>query len=494
MKEHKIVAIPLNREPVRSFLKKTSSRPIGAQIRILGQRPSIASELEWVERLKNNPSIESLMWRDHPKHLITETTTDRIIPVEYVQNDEEYLTRNLGGWSPVLFGLMEADDDAWRNDPLLSGAKVLASYGNDIRYYGSDDELVRPRLMKEFGSDDIELICRAIRRLHNWRKSHHFTRSAIDMMNCADLLYGDLMNEGDLSTGDGASPAVPRSLLVDELMGQFVRIELARRTFVANGNLDAARDISRWQSSCQNNHGLQLILKGEYVMGRQRRSTILIAGELGIVVKQPGAEPFHEAKLGAHLHNGSPENWPVLTGSGAVVTPAGRMRLTIEQGLIIQLNHIFGHNIRCISSLGFIMEPYISGPTLQEFLLENPSKLTPELYEYVLLHQLICEELGVENGDWHAANFIVLKSERSPFADNISKMIHIDWGAARPLDEVEMTKEKQLERMNQVLNIGFSFHDKKLASDVKRLHEELINDNQRLKKLKGLAANIVTDH
>lgn len=492
-KEYKIVAIPLNRKPVRDFLNSPSHRPQGSKVWVLGQRPVVASELEWVERLQENPSIKNLTWRDQPEHLITETTTDRLIPVEYLQNDENYLTRNLGGWSPVFFGLIKANDDVWRDDPLLSGAEVLASYGNEIKSFGAESQLVNSRLKKEFGIEDINWVGKAINRLHVWRKARHFARSAVDMMNCADLLYTEMINNGKLSSEEDGLPAVPRTLLIDEMMGQLVRIESARRTLYANGNMEAAAGILEWQTSLQQEHNLQLILKGEYVMGRQRRSTVLIAGDLGIVAKQPGAEPFHEAKLGARTYHGSTENWPVLTGSGAVVTPAGRIRLTIEQELILRLNHVFGHNIRCISSLGFIIEPYISGPTLQEFLLENPARLKTELYEYVLLHQLICEELGVENGDWHGANFIVLQGEKSPFVEKVPKMIHIDWGAARPLEKSELTHEKQLERLNQVRNIGFSFHDEKLASEVKRLHNNVVKKNHRLKQLRKLAKNIVNE-
>jgi hypothetical protein len=492
-KEYKIVATPLNRDKVISFLKPPSDQPKGKRVRIIGQRPSLASEIEWCERLKSDPTIRNLMWRDHPDQFIEETTTDRIIPVEFILDDEEYMTRNLGGWSPVYFGLIEADENAWNSDPMLTESKVLTNYGNEIKHFGPDTQLIQSRLMKEFGTDDVKVLSKAIIRLHNWRKTHRFARSAKDMMACADLLYPELMDGGIFSSPDGTAPAVPQAVLIDELMSQLVRIELARRSFVANGDQKAADKIANWQSSYKNEHDLHLILKGEYVMGRQRRSTILIAGGLGIVAKQPGAEPFHEAKIGAYTHNGSPENWPVLTGNGAIVTPAGRMSLTIEQGLVLRLNHVFGHNIKCISALGFIIEPYVSGPTLQEYLLDDPSSLTPDLYEYVVLHQLICEELGVENGDWHSANFIVIGSESSPFINGVPKMIHIDWGAARPLKEGEKTIEKQLGRMNQVLNIGFSFQDGHLASEVEKLHSNIVEDEERLIELRDLAAKIVNE-
>jgi len=44
--EYKIAAIPLNREATVSFLKNSSHIPRGAAIRVLGQRPSVASEID----------------------------------------------------------------------------------------------------------------------------------------------------------------------------------------------------------------------------------------------------------------------------------------------------------------------------------------------------------------------------------------------------------------------------------------------------------------
>ena len=490
-KEHKIVAIPLNRESVISYLKTPSAIPRGAEIRVLGQRPSEGAEIEWAERLRENPSVEELLWRDLPINYLTDTTTDRLIPVEYILNDKSYLTRNLGGWSPVYFGLVEADKTCWETDPLLSEAEVLASYGEEIKYFSADANLVESRLDKEFGTPDINTISRAVIRLQHWRVSRYYVRSAIDMMNYADQLYTELVTGGELSERDGEYPAIPHVLLIDELLGQLVRIELARRELVAGKNMDAAKKISDWQKVYSNNHGLSLILKGEYVMGRQRRSTVMISEAMGIVAKQPGNEPFHEAELGAKSHRGTPENRPVLTRNGEIVTPCGRIRLIIEQELIIRLNHIFGHNIKCISALGFIIEPFISGPTLQEYLLEDPSRLTQELYSYILLHQLICEELGVENGDWHSANFIVIAKEESLFMEDVPNMVHIDWGAARPLEDNELSGSLTQNRLDQVENIAFSFHNEALASAVKEIHATVTGNKMHLANLRNLAANIV---
>lgn len=494
LKDYRIVAIPLIRKPIVSFLENTPPVPKGASIRILGQRPSVGAETEWIERLRKNPSVSELLWRDHPETYLTETTTDRLIPVEYIRDDEGYLTRNLGGWSPVYFGLIEAENSGWENDPVLSEAVPLTRYKNDIQYFGPDSDIVKSRLEKEFGTQDIQQISLAVIRLHEWRLSKNFARSAVDMMNYADLLFTELVSEGELTMSTENYPAIPKVLLIDELMGQHVRIELARREFVANENLKAAAEITSWQKEYEDKHGLSLILKGEYVMGRQRRSTVLIAEKLNFVAKQPGAEPFHEAKLNANIHNGSSENWPVITGNGEIVTSCGRMRLIIEQGLIIKLNHIFGHKIQCISSLGFIIEPFVSGPTLQKYLLEDPSRLTPDLYAYILIHQLICEEIGVENGDWHSANFIILESEKSPVFDNEARMVHIDWGAARPLKDDELTAKLNQERLDQVKNIAFSFHDEKMASKVQKIHDVVTSNKKQMTNLRELAATIVNQN
>ena len=492
--QYSIVAIPLNREGIISFLSSIPKRPKGAKVRVLNQRPTVASEIEWVEKMKEEPSVENLMWRDRPDNHLAETTTDRLIPVEYLREDEGYLTRNLGGWSPVYFGLIGANPDDFKTDPMLKEAVVLTRYGNQIKWFGTNKSLVISRLETEFGTEDAESVCRAILRLHDWRKRQQFARSAVDMMAYADSLYLELSHEGALSKPSEDGPAVPQPLLLDELTGQMVRIELARRDFVVSGNMEASDKISAWQNNLRAKHGLHLILKGEYVMGRQRRSTVLIAADLGMVVKQPGVEPFHEADMGAVTHNDNPENWPVLTRNGEVVTPGGRLKLVIEQGIIVKLSRVFGHPIKCISALGFIIEPYISGPTLQEYLLEDPSRLTQKMYDYILLHQLVCEELGVENGDWHSANFIVLESETSPSIDVVPKMVHIDWGAARPLEKHEYTSEMRDARLNQVKNIGFSFHHEKLAAEFESLHQQTVVNQERLHELRVLARNISSEN
>jgi hypothetical protein len=89
----------------------------------------------------------------------------------------------------------------------------------------------------------------------------------------------------------------------------------------------------------------------------------------------------------------------------------------------------------------------------------------------------------VENGDWHAANFIRRASD--------DEIVHIDWGAARPLRENELTENGRLARFNQVKNIAFSFHDDGLARRVLALHEALAGDGERLAQLRARAEKMV---
>ena len=74
----------------------------------------------------------------------------------------------------------------------------------------------------------------------------------------------------------------------------------------------------------------------------------------------------------------------------------------------------------------------------------------------------MCEALGVENGDWHSANLIVGESD--------GKLVHIDWGAARPLRDGELTESGRKARLDQVRNIAYSFHDESLAARTLHLH------------------------
>lgn len=485
-----VVAIPLNREEIVTFLDPEKSGGPGARVRILGQRPSVETEKAWSQALINTPSVSSLLLRDDPHGQVVSTSTKRLIPTEYLKEDREYLTRNLGGWSPVYFGVMKADEQEWGRDPLLKNASVLEEYGDRIEWFGADEQQVAGRLMEEFGTSDVNQIAESIRKLYDFRDSMEFN-GAIDKMTAyADALYRAVDSH---DAGNDVFGHVPVAILMDELMGQLVRIEQRRRFLLFEDRVDTSAEIAEWQQQRAGNGHFKLILKGEYVMGRQRRSTILIAPELGIVIKQPGPEPLHEAKLAATTHRGQPENWPVLVGDKSLVTAAGRLRLIINEGLLVGLNRLFHHNIDCYSSLGFFTEPHISGPTLQEYIIEQPARLTAQIYEFVLLHQLVCEEFGVENGDWHAANFIVRKAKNNPFMENIPAMVHIDWGAARPLKDDEYTGEKRLSRLHQVRNIAFSFQHQQIAKKVETIHNKLTSDTERMEKLESLAKKIVSE-
>ncbi len=496
MSEHSgfhVVTIPLNRDEIVEFLNPPKPKPEGAKIRIVDLRPDARKEKRWSRQLREKPGLKTLLARDNPELLVTEKHTDRLIPAEFLKKDDEYLTRNLGGWSPVFFGVMQAEEQSWNSDPLLRHAVKLKTYGENVRYFGADPQQTASRISLECGAESPEMLAQSVIRLHDWREARQFDRDTNSMLSYAASLYEMLASGGELTKAGSSGPAVPSVVLTDELMGTMVRIEDQRRRYVAAGEIKQADAIKKWQEQQKEQHGLVLILKGEYIMGRHRCSTVLIAPELEIVAKQPGPEPFHEAKLGAVTHKGKPENHPVLTRDGALVTSAGRMRLIIEEGLIERLNRLFHHDVRVISSFGYIIEPFVTGPTLQEYVLEKSGRLTGEVYEFIMLHQQVCEQMGVENGDWHAANFIVEPGKPNPFAPGLPAMTHIDWGAARPLEKVELSKEQAETRINQVQNIAFSFHDQQLARISRDLHEALAADAGRMKRITEKAKKLVQD-
>ncbi|MFW5748127.1 MAG: hypothetical protein ACOCYT_00790 [Chloroflexota bacterium] len=494
--QFQIVDIPLNRPDTVAFLQQSIAPPRlerrGARLRIVGQRPTIAAENAWVDRLRRSPTLESLLKRDDPHGHLIETTTDRLVPVEFMLDEADYLTRNLGGWAPIYFGVVEATGVDWHLDPVLRHAEVLTNYGDRILTFGADPERVAARLEKETGCTSAEEAAETIIRLHDWRAAQGADDPAapIDVITAyAERLYAEIAHEGDLLVADAdmGVPAVPQEMLLDELMGQMVRLEHRRRAAVADGNSTVAETLAAWQERQNEEHGLFLILKGEYIMGRHRRSTVLIAPELELVIKQPAPEPFHEAAMGAREFNGKPENWPRLTRDGALVTPAGRLRLILEEDLIERLNHIFRHHVRFGSLLGLIVEPFITGPTLQEYVLEDPDRITPQVYDIIMLHQQTCEQLGVENGDWHSANFIVTGEDSA----GDLRMVHIDWGAARPLLAHEHTPDAIQSRVNQVQNIAFSFHNEGLAARAQALHAAYMADAERQQRVRNCAAELI---
>lgn len=487
----RVVCIPLNREAVVTFLMPPESTRKGASVQVLATRATVRAERKWVDQMRRAPGLDSLLGRDNPRGHLHETTTDRLVPTEFLRNDPAYLTRNMGGWSPVWFGVMRAAWNASEDDPLLEEADVLAEYGDELHYFGAHPDQVRARLATELGTELASEAAAGIVRLHDWRTEYDFNGAAAGMTAYADALYEEITAQGRLTHPDETAAAVPQAVLIDELLGQMVRIEMRRRTAVADGTPGEADMLADWQQRVESDTGLMLILKGEYIMGRHRCSTVLIAPELNLVAKQPGPEPFHEIELGADTYNGRAENRPVLTRDGALVTAAGRLRLILEEGLVEPLNQLFGHDVVLVSSLGYINEPYVDGPTLREYVLEDPNRLTPHVYELVLFHQLVCERVGVENGDWHADNFMVDPERSHPLehdhGNSAPGLIHIDWGAARPLQDDEYGSAQAEARTNQVRNIAYSYQEASVADRSRRLHDALVSDTTRMERLRNAA-------
>jgi hypothetical protein len=260
-----------------------------------------------------------------------------------------------------------------------------------------------------------------------------------------------------------------------------VRFELDRRLALANGDRAGADTIAEFQMRWEEQ--FKFILKGEYIAGRHRSSIVLIAPELGVVVKQPAPEPLHEIELNAVNRNGRSENWPYTTGNGALVTARGRLRLVIEENLVPRLSRVLGHKIEFLSSVGLSVETFVSGKTVQELAWANPEQLTPDLYDEIVVNQQVCELLGGENGDWHSANFVVREDD--------GVLVHIDWGAARPLRTNEHTPDGRLARLNQVQNLAYSFHNPELAALVKQHHLRLLADKTRLFRIRQRAQALV---
>lgn len=481
-----VVAIPLNRPEIVDFLQESGPEPRGASVSCVAQRPLAQAEYLWVKRLAAHVhvTVEDLLAIDDPHTHLTQTWTDRLVPVEFLR-ESGFLTRNLGGWTPIYFGVIEVAGTAaskWQEDPLLQHARQLAVYGSRIRAFGADPAQVASRLEEEV-EDSVDGVVNALERIQKLRLKHAVWPPTTPHARSAyiDELYRQLVSGKRFASATN-SP-LPTPLMLDELLAQMVMLELARRGALARGNGHEGDIIGDAQRKWREDSGLTLILKGEYIVGRHRRSTVLLAPELDVVVKQPAPEPLHEIKLEADVFEGEPENWPYLKDDGALVTPRGRIRLTLEEGLVPRLNQVFGHEVRFSALLGFGIEPFVRGKTVQEMVLADPERLTPALYEEIVLHQQVCEALGVENGDWHSANFIVREQD--------GVLVHIDWGAARPLHRGERTKDEREGRLNQVRNIAYSFHDEVLAGRTLRLHAQLVADRQRLSRLQQRAQAMV---
>jgi hypothetical protein len=458
---YKVIAIPLNRPPVISFLTQPPANRQGAPVYVVGQRPTPTAERAWLERLQAAPSVTALLQRDDPHNHLIRTTTDRLIPDSFLQEEDDYLTRNLGGWTAIYFGVITAVGD-WQADPMLSQATMLADYGDQIQFEGPDVILSTPRLEQETGCQTAAEVTAHITTLVAHR----------DQPDYFDQLYHAA--SGKATLGDRE---IPQALLLDAMLGEVVRQESRRRAAIADGDEATRNAIETWARRQQDAHGVRYVFKSEYIMGRHRRSAVLILPELNAVIKQPAPEPFHEADIGAQTYQGKPENWPMITDGGRLVTAGGRIRLTLENGKIALIDHVFQREIAFNSIFGIIIEPFVKGPTLQDYVLEDPRRLTPQVYEEIVLHQQVCELLDADNNDWHSANFIV----------NDGDLVHIDWGAARPMHPDEHTPSARQSRLDQVRNLAFSFHDPALAEKINTFHAELTNDPARLHAIRDRA-------
>ncbi len=482
-----VIAIPLNRPAVIDQLTQQLSQPTaGEKLNILGQRPTSTARRAWVADLRREPTLNRFLAIHNPHHHLVPTSTTRLVPAQFLR-EAGFLTRNMGGWSPLYFAVAQwetaAKSEQYGQDALKKHTAVLQTYGDQINYFGPQEALVEARLVAETGLAWPDLLT-AVLHLADLREQAlpephspldrwpQWTRHAEQVYHWLETAGGwpdPLVHVGDV--------IVPRLLLLDELLHFLVLIETERRTAVLKQDTAVVEAITAWQERFTAVSKLFFILKGEYIMGRHRRSTIMLLPELGVVVKQPGLEPFHEVQMSARTSpTGQPENWPRLLADGTLVTAAGRIRLILEDGLIPRLNKLFKLNVLFSSLLGLSIEPHITGPTFQEYVWADPARLTLHFYRQIVIHQQVCEQLNVENGDWHAANFMV--DEQS------QKLTHIDWGAARPLLPAEKNPIDSQVRLQQVKNIAYSFNDEALATRTETLHEQLIQDDELLAQVR----------
>ena len=459
-----LVAIPLRRPTVTTFLRDWQVPARGAAVAIVEQRPTPAARDRWLQGLahpdRDVDVVTALLAIDDPRAHVGVTSTDRLVPRHFLDEDPEWLERNLGGWSPLWFGPMAVLDDPG-GDPLLAASETIVSYGPEVPGVGVSPSLVAERLDHELpgGADRLAASATALRRLR---------RDARDPV--ADLVRAV---EGEGPLGDDLDPLLAH----DELLEQLTRLELRGRAATAQARPDEAGRVASRQDQVAQEHGIRLLLKGEYVMGRHRRSTVLLAEGLGVVVKQPAPEPEHEVDLGSRTHGGLEENWPRAVGDGAMVTPRGALGRVLDSPAVARLNQVFGRDVQVATTLGLSVEPFESGPTLAALAVARPRELTADRYDQVLVHQLACEELGVDNPDWHAANFMVTDAG----------LVHVDWGAARPIDREEDTPEGARARLDQVRELAWSFQDAALADETVALHARATDDREHLDRLRHRA-------
>ena len=477
-----VVAIPLNRPDVRDFLLGRSGIE-ATEIEIIDQRTTPRARYRWIERLRakeGDPSVGDLMAIDTPHAHLIRTQTNRLVPAQFLE-EEGFLTRNLGGWTPIYFALVGVEDLSMLGDgapdPMLARAEVLSEHGDGVRRFGADLQQVADRLEQETGASAREMAASFV-RLHELDQAAQ--GSPFDQIH---PIVAAIDGFEPMRTARGMR--VPNLLLCEALLDRLVRCEQARRRAYAEGDLETVDRIEAAQEHWAEDYDVHLILKGEYVAGRHRRSTVCIAPSLGYVIKQPGPEPFHDIDMQARTYDGEPENWPVTKRDGAIVTPHGRIRIVLEEEVVPRLHAAFDHPVMFSSLLGLIREEYVPGPTLQEYVNAHPPRLDAHLYEEVLVTQQVCEVLGVNNPDWHSANFIVEGGD--------GRLVHIDWGASRPLTDAEKTPEKARERVEQVRNFAFSFQNDALAERTAELHDAITRNPDRMDAIRREAEAISGD-
>jgi hypothetical protein len=481
-----VVAIPLNRPDVRDFLSAVTERtePQGARVEIIGQRPTPEAVGAWCQTLDaippgvdTNDVVQHLLAIDTPHAHLQRVATDRLIPVQFL-TDPGFLTRTMGGWAPIYFAVIGVDGPEAvgreSDDVLLRHAETLRIYGDRIDTHGADPEQVAEHLEKEMDAP-VDEVVRGIVRLQRLDEE---TDGAPEQQ--VPLLVAAIDGSQALQTSTGRP--VPTPILCDALLDRLVRFERTRRIADARGDADAVARHAFHQRTWAEDLNVQLILKGEYIAGRHRRSTICLAPSLGLVIKQPGPEPFHDIELSARSYDGNTENWPVLENNGAVVTSRGRVRIVLEENVVPPLHAAFEHGVSFSPLLGLIIEDHVPGPTLQSFIADDPRRLTADVYAQVLITQQVCEALGVNNPDWHSANFIV--------EDETDDLIHIDWGAARPLTADEQTPDGRRGRIEQVRNFAYSFQDDDIAERAGRLHDQITGNPDQMASIRDTARHL----
>ncbi|CAN5918874.1 hypothetical protein BH23ACT10_BH23ACT10_02480 [soil metagenome] len=227
--------------------------------------------------------------------------------------------------------------------------------------------------------------------------------------------------------------------------------------------------------------GITLLLKGEYIVGRHRRSTILWADGLEVVVKQPAPEPEHDIDLASLSVDDTDEHWPRVVGQGRMVTARADIAEVVGSTAVERLNAAFGRDVWFSTVLGLSVEPFEQGPTLAALAVEQHDELTADRYDQILVHQFVCEHLGIDNPDWHAANFMVTDDG----------LAHVDWGAARRIDPADATPEGAARRLAQVRQLAWSFQDGDLADRSAVLHDRATADDDHLAGLRRRALTLI---